>query len=524
MTLRQAAIALGAAVLLLFSLRMGVPLLDPDEARFARTSVEMMRSRDYVVPSYNGEARLAKPPLLHWIQVFFFGILGVGEVAARLPSLLATLGSVALLGWVGARRFGPEGGVWSAAIFATFPLVLPPARLGTVDALLSVHVLAIVALDLGVPEDRRGPWFAPCLGALAGLAFLAKGPVGVVLPLLVVLAGRTAGGKGVWPGLRDASGGIAAFLAVIAPWGLALLGRIGTGTASSTVRHEVLDRFFVGTDHVEPFWYYAKVAGVGFLPWLAPLVAAVVRAWTRPRNEGATARYASAGLLVGIVFLSFSQGKLPTYLLPLAPLAALLVAWELARELEAPNDRSLVPTLVAATVAGVAAVLAIVAFRRPEGDLRVFLWTGAAVLAGAAFPAFVGALKRRPRVVYASTVTATCGLLLATVGTVLPALGARRSAAGLVERVPALTSGRPVVTVEIKIPSLVFYADRPQEVITMDELGRRLEAGDAPVFVIADVDLPSVPSPTRSLLRRVGGHAKFQVFEPRRLTVPRHGK
>ena len=61
-----------AAGALLLSLGAGsLPLLDPDESRFARTSVEMVRSGDLVVPHFEGQPRLVKPPLLHWIQSTF---------------------------------------------------------------------------------------------------------------------------------------------------------------------------------------------------------------------------------------------------------------------------------------------------------------------------------------------------------------------------------------------------------------------------------------------------------------------
>ncbi len=126
-----------------------VPLLDPDEARFARTSIEMLRSADPVVPTFEGRPRLTKPPLLHWIQAALFRALGPTELAARLPSIAATLGLVLLMVRVLRRRFGDEGAAWAAAAFASVPLVVALGKVGTIDALLSLHVGAVVLLDLG---------------------------------------------------------------------------------------------------------------------------------------------------------------------------------------------------------------------------------------------------------------------------------------------------------------------------------------------------------------------------------------
>lgn len=195
-------LAVIAAALLVLFLGLGAyPLLDPDEARFAQTSVEMMRSGDYVVPTFEGEPRLVKPPLLHWVQASMFRIAGPNEMLARLPSAAATFVSLLLVAWIGWRRFGVEGSAWSAAVFLTFPLVVMVGRIGTLDALLSVHVLAVLALDFVQPEGG-GLQRSAVVGGLLGLAFLVKGPVGPALPLVVMLAGRTASGREVLPSFK----------------------------------------------------------------------------------------------------------------------------------------------------------------------------------------------------------------------------------------------------------------------------------------------------------------------------------
>ena len=72
---RALPLVLAVAACLLFA-GSASPLIDPDEARFARTSVEMLQSGNLVVPTYRGEPRLVKPPLLHWMQMAVFRALG----------------------------------------------------------------------------------------------------------------------------------------------------------------------------------------------------------------------------------------------------------------------------------------------------------------------------------------------------------------------------------------------------------------------------------------------------------------
>ncbi len=521
--LRTGLLLILVAAALLFMVRAAsVPLLDPDESRFARTSVEMLRGGDPVVPRFEGRTRLSKPPLVHWIQSFLFGIFGSGEWVARLHAALATLGSMLLVGWVAARRFGDEAGLWAASILITMPLVFVPARLGTLDALLAVHVLAVIAMDL-VP-GRPGAVRSLVVGGLLGLAFLVKGPVGVLVPLLVILAGRTATGRPLLPSVTDIVRSLAAWCFVVLPWGLALLHRLGPGPLWTTLQGEALERFFAGTVHVEPFWYYGKVVAVGILPWLAPFCLALVRL-IRMRREAAarTALYVVAGLTAGLVFFSISQGKLPTYILPLAPLAAVLVTWELGREIEEASRRVLGSTLLAATIGSLAVLLVLAGTMQLDGEPRTVALTGAAILAVGAVISGHGALGRRPRQAYAATAASTFCFLLVVAIRLLPAIGDEKSAAALIDAVPELRSERPYVTVELRVPSLTFYLDRAPEVIEMEQLGVRLSAQDTALFVLADVDLANVPAECRPRMREIGRHGKLRVFEgaPENSLTPR---
>jgi 4-amino-4-deoxy-L-arabinose transferase-like glycosyltransferase len=506
---------------LLLAVRSGsVPLLDPDESRFARTSVEMLRQGDPVVPRFGGEPRLVKPPLIHWIQSSVFSLTGPREWAARMHASAATLGSLLLLGWLARRRFGPEGRVWAAAVFITMPLVLVPGRVGTLDALLAVHVLAVVALDVA-GDELAGRYRSPCTGALLGLAFLVKGPVGVILPLLLLLAGRTAARRNVLPSISAVVQAVAAWAVVVLPWGLVFIRRVGLDATSRTIRSEVLERYFVGTAHPGPPWFFLAVGAVGFLPWLGPLLFGLVRAWRMRRDPVAgTAVYAAAGLLVGFVFFSLGRGKVAGYVVPLAPLAALVIVWELGRELAAPRERTLGPTLLAATLAASAVLLGVAGVPRLEGAEQTVAVVGTIGFAAAALIAVTGAVRRRPRWVYGAAAAATAAFFLACVLVLFPAIGQENSAAALIDAVPRLSAPRALVTVEVRVPSLMFYLDRPVEVIEMHQLDERLSRDDRPLFVFADVDLPSVPASAAVRLEAIGRHGKYRAFEKRRAPAP----
>lgn len=507
------AVILAALVILFF--RLGAyPLLDPDEARFARTSVEMMRSRDYVVPTFEGAPRLVKPPLLHWVQASLFRVAGPSEMLARLPSAGATLVSLLLVAWIGWRRFGVEGSVWAALFFLTFPIVVFLSRIGTLDALLSVHILAVVALDLVQPEGT-GLQRSAVIGALLGLAFLVKGPVGVALPLIVLLAGRTASGRDVTGSARTVITALLAWSAVALPWTLAFVGRVGWDEAIAVMRTEAVSRYVSGTAHVEPWWFYGAVGAVAFLPWIAPLAIGTVRGLARWRDpESPTGPYAAAGLVACLVFLSFGKGKLANYIVPLAPLAALVITFELGQELVHPKRRRLGPGLLAATLVAVVVVLGGVATRPNLNHLASGIATAGAVSFGiAAVASLYGVARSSPRVVYAAAATGSIGFLVAVVGWIPPVLAETRSSAPLIAAVPALQSLRPLVVVDINLPSLTYYADRVPERLSDRQLEARLDRGDDPLVIVEDSDYGSIPSLVRARLREIARNGKLRVFE-----------
>jgi 4-amino-4-deoxy-L-arabinose transferase-like glycosyltransferase len=500
-----------AAVLLLLGAD-STPLFDPDESRFARTSVEMLRNGDLVVPSFEGRPRLVKPPLLHWMQAALFGAFGVREGLARLPSIGATLGSMLLLTWLARRRFGPEGAVWVALVFLSFPLVVIVGRLGTLDALLSLHVLAVVVLDLGGPGDRPG-YAAAATGGLIGLALLIKGPVGVILPVLLILAGRTAARRELLSSWRSPVLGILAATAVVLPWGLAFLRRVGGSTVGDTLREQVLERYFVGNDHVSPAWFLVAVMFVGFLPWGAALIAGLIRAGSRWRDPAAgTALYAAAGLVAGLVFFSLGKSKLPTYILPLAPLVALVIAWELGQEVRRARGSRLVTWLLTSSCFALAAGLAWAGLFRLEEGPKLVALLGAAIFAGGALASMPGAWRGRPRWVY-GTVAATGLTFLLVAVIVLPTdLSRRRSAAPLIESVPALAGPTPVAVVDMNLPSLTFYLDRVPEKIGLGQLEARLQPGEELLLVFDERDLARAQPAAMMRLTEIGRQGKYVVF------------
>ena len=168
-----------------------LPLMQPDEGRNAEVAREMYESGSWLVPTLNGNAYLDKPAFFFKSAALCFSAFGVTETAARLPSALCGFG-VVVLTWLFARRF------FTAAV-ATSPMVVVFSRLVIMDMTLALFVVAAIfagamaenaGQTAGLPAQRRPSaprlfWLA--IGAaMSGIAFDVKGPVGLVLPVLVL--------------------------------------------------------------------------------------------------------------------------------------------------------------------------------------------------------------------------------------------------------------------------------------------------------------------------------------------------
>jgi len=313
-----------ALVLALLVLRLGaVPLVGPDEPRYARVAVEMHRAGEWVTPTLRGEPWLEKPPLYYWAAGGAFALLGETEAAARLPSVLAALVLVGATALVGARLYGTAAGLHAGFVAGTSLLPFAYGRAASMDMLLAAAVTVAIGLAGLRALGNAGPFAVVAAAAAAGLATLAKGPLGVLLPFLVlggyVLAARQ------WGLLREIASPRAtlAFLLVAAPWYVAILRDQGRHFVDVFILNHNLERFTSTVHHHPgPFWYYLPVLLVGLFPWSGLAVPALFHA--SPRSSRADL-FLLFWLALPLFFFSLAGSKLPGYILPCVPPLAILM-------------------------------------------------------------------------------------------------------------------------------------------------------------------------------------------------------
>ncbi|MBI3412254.1 MAG: glycosyltransferase family 39 protein, partial [Planctomycetes bacterium] len=311
----------------------------------ATAAWEMLESGRYIVPTFNAKLRVDKPALLYWLQVFAYATFGVNEFAARLPSALAAILAVCLCYELGRRMFNAATGFLGGLIVACTPMLCGAARFANPDSLLNALTLwTLVIFWLGYEKPRT--WWFVAMGAASGLAVLAKGPVGLVLPCAIVFVFLLWEGKLRVCLHRGVGWMLLAWCLVALPWYIWVALETKADFLRGFLMNHNVNRFLSPMEHHDgsPL-YFPAVLLVGFAPWSIFLGLALWyggwsmmrRPWARFEKTWATLAEAECNSAAGyrfllvwigvyLVFFSLSATKLPNYVLPVATPCALLTA------------------------------------------------------------------------------------------------------------------------------------------------------------------------------------------------------
>jgi 4-amino-4-deoxy-L-arabinose transferase-like glycosyltransferase len=332
-----AALFLAVGTLYLAGAR-GRMVLDVDEALYIAAGNGMARTGDLVTPYVNGVRFLDKPPLLYWLIAGLDRALGPSELAAHLPPVLAVLATAGLLLWIGAQGAGAAGGRAAGAAFAFSVGTYLFTRETLPDGLLIAFVTLAMAVAVAFRLGRLGAGTASVVlgGALAG-AVLSKSLLGLVLPLATLGLVWLLDPEPRRVRLRHAVLAVVTFLALAAPWHVAVALRNPGFFAHAIVNEQVL-RFFGQREPADVVSISLPIFWALFLVWLLPwttfLPAAALgarEALRRRDARGVVARLAVAWAVVVLGFFSVSA-RLEHYAFAALPPLALLVALALAAD------------------------------------------------------------------------------------------------------------------------------------------------------------------------------------------------
>jgi len=303
----------------------GFFLFDVDEAVFSEAAREMAETGELITPTYNYEPRYDKPILIYWFMSTALKLFGTTEFAARFTSgLFGTLLSLMTFFFVKRVR-----GLMPA-LFATLALVLSIeffvySHSAVTDMTLAFFIAAsLYAFFLGA-HTGNNRWFL-WFWVSSAFAVLTKGAVGLLFPVVISGAFIALSGRKelVRPLLKPSYIGL--FFLISAPWFIVQLMVNGKEFFDAfIVKHHIKRYSGVISSHGGPFYYYVLVLLAGFFPWVAALVPGIYRGIKgRLENDSALYLLCSVWVIFIFVFFSISRTKLPNYIFPLFPAAAIL--------------------------------------------------------------------------------------------------------------------------------------------------------------------------------------------------------
>jgi len=314
-----------------------IPLIDPDEGRYAEIPREMLERWDFITPTLNYVHYFEKPPLLYWLNAISIQLFGQNEFAARLPSALCGLATVLATYVIARRLYDRRTALISALILATSAGFVLQSRIILTDMLLTFCLTAalgafIIAASQEKHRDKSLPWYL--FYTFSALAVLAKGLIGIVFPAGIIFFYLLLGHE--WRTLKRMRllSGLLLFMAVSAPWFIAVSLR-NPEFARFFFIHEHFERF-TSTVHgrSQPLWFFIPVLAGTMLPWSFFIPGALRRAWRNRHHEGLPGLFLLIWSVLIFLFFSKSGSKLVPYLLPIFPPLAIMISNRLCALLE----------------------------------------------------------------------------------------------------------------------------------------------------------------------------------------------
>jgi len=307
------------------------PLEVPDSARYAEIPREMVTSGDYITPHLNGIKYFEKPPLFYWMQAGAIKVFGPNNFAASFVNAFLGLCTCLLVYFVGRKLFNRRTGFLSSLILATSTIIFALTHITTLDMAFTFFLSAALSCFLLSTEETNKNYrdsYLWCMYALAALAVMTKGLIGLIFPLGIIFFYVLIFNE--WRKLKTYRiiTGLLIFLLITVPWHVLVQIRNPEFLHFYIVEQHFLRYFTTYAGRTQPFWFFPLVLILGFYPWIAFLPQAILNNIPRKLNNLSKYRTTLFLLLWPVViyiFYSCSNSKLIPYLLPIFPPFAILV-------------------------------------------------------------------------------------------------------------------------------------------------------------------------------------------------------
>ena len=374
---------------------------EPDEPRFAEATRQMFVRGDFLTPYLNGAPRFEKPILFYWTQAAAFTAFGDNEFSARLPSALAGLGIVGVLYLIGTQIAPRRAAFTAALVMATMFRFVTFARIGLTDIPVMFLVVAALYGFIRAVHQRSSPW--PVVAWICvGLGVLTKGPVGLLPVAIWATYAAFSRDLSLFARTRPLLG-TTITLAIVLPWYVVMVVQHGRAFTDFALGHEIVERMLSEESFGAPargFFYYFKIWPGDAAPWSVLFLASIGWFAWRWSSVDETVRrpviFGAAWFISVFLLFSLSRSKVPHYVLPAYPAAAMLIGVFVDRLADTHDDAIwwVAPmAIIALASIAAAAVTGLMLGVLAAGDTTV-KWLVPAILAAGAGAIAVAVFKR----------------------------------------------------------------------------------------------------------------------------------
>lgn len=328
------------------------------EPTYAEIAREIVVTGDWLTLHHEFENWYVHPPLYFWLTAMVGSLFGFNEWTTRIVSALFGAGGVLLTYLLGKELFNPRTGFIAALVLMASLEYFILSRIVLMDTLLNFFTLGALYGFLLAYRSKKNRYLLWMYLSTA-LAVLSKGPVGIVLPLMLIFFFLLFKKDLAYLLRLFHPMGIVLFLLVVFPWYISQISQHGFEFIKVNLLSYTFGRYFgVVEEQAGPFYFYLPVLLLGFFPWVCYLASGWLLL-NKERDEAGI--FLLACSLVILIFFSLAGTKLPNYIITLFPLMAITLAHLFDSALRAPESPWFRRHLLASNLAAFALTFLLIA-------------------------------------------------------------------------------------------------------------------------------------------------------------------
>lgn len=486
----------------------GIPLLDPDEPVYAETPLEMTAFHDFLSPRIYGEYWYDKPPLYYWLVAGAFKLFGVSEFAARFPSAFLAVCGVAFVYHSASQLFNRRAGMAGALVLATSVEYFYLGKAAVTDITLTFCLTAALLSFL------RKHYYL--FYAFAGLAVLAKGPVGILFPGAILFLYMIVTRQFNLLRRIKLPEGIVLFSLIALPWYIMMYQIHGNTFLDTFIGFHNVTRF-TSPEHPENvLWYYfIPVLLLGFFPWTAVLFQSVWKSLTVTRGEEFNVMvFLNIWAVFIFLFFSISQTKLVSYILPMYPPLAMIAGWHINRVIETNRFRRSLAWPVLLTVFALLWIVGLYFGSTKMPELAMGVWAEAVVLALMAALVWYFYRRRSFVRIFWVQVAGMAVFVVLLVGILFPAVAPRFASQDISRDFLQLYDQQSAVyVIKFLRPGFAFYSGHyGKEVLPEKNLDEQIDNAGKAYFVIRRMEYKYLSENRRAALEILSERADSMLL------------